>query len=108
MIIVAERINATRKAIREALEKKDREFFIQEAQKQEKAGAAVIDVNAGTEATKEVTDLKWLVESIQDEIEIPLCLDSANDQALEAALTVYRKKEVMINSFTAEENRIKA
>ena len=35
MIIVAERINATRKAIREALEKKDQEFFIQEAQKQD-------------------------------------------------------------------------
>ena len=35
MIIVAERINATRKAIREALEKKDREFFVHEAQKQE-------------------------------------------------------------------------
>jgi 5-methyltetrahydrofolate--homocysteine methyltransferase len=108
MIIVAERINATRKAIREALGKKDQEFFIQEAQKQEKAGAAFIDVNAGTEATKEVADLKWLVESIQDAVEIPLCLDSANDQALEEALTVYNKKEVMINSFTAEENRIKA
>jgi cobalamin-dependent methionine synthase I len=108
MIIVAERINATRKAIREALEKKDQEFFIQEAQKQEKAGAAFIDVNAGTEATKEVADLKWLVESIQDAVEIPLCLDSANDQALEEALTVYNKKEVMINSFTTEENRIKA
>jgi len=108
MIIVAERINATRKAIREALEKKDSQFFIQEAQKQEKAGAAFIDVNAGTEATREVADLKWLVETLQDEINIPLCLDSANDQALEEALTVYRKKEVMINSFTAEENRIKA
>ena len=108
MIIVAERINATRKAIREALEKKDREFFIQEAQKQEKAGAAFIDVNAGAEASKEVSDLKWLVEIIQDQVDIPLCLDSANDQALEEALSVYTKKEVMINSFTAEENRIKA
>jgi 5-methyltetrahydrofolate--homocysteine methyltransferase len=108
MLIVAERINATRKAIREALEKKDHQFFIQEAQKQEKAGAAFIDVNAGIEATKEVDDLKWLVEVIQDEISIPLCLDSANDLALEEALKVYHKKEVMINSFTAEGNRIQA
>lgn len=108
MLIIAERINATRKSIREALERKDKAFFVEEARKQEKAGAHFIDVNAGTEATQEVENLPWLVECIQDEIQIPLCLDSANDVALEKALQVYRKNEVMINSFTVEEERIRA
>ncbi|HXL02192.1 MAG TPA: dihydropteroate synthase [Candidatus Atribacteria bacterium] len=108
MLIVAERINATRKPIREALERKDEAFFIQEAKKQEAAGAHFIDVNAGTEASQEIENLPWLVELIQDEVSIPLSLDSANDQALARALQVYNKKEVMINSFTAEEERIKA
>lgn len=108
MLIVAERINATRKPIREALERKDRAFFIEEAKKQEQAGAHFIDVNAGTEAAQEVEYLPWLVECIQDEVGIPLCLDSANDEALEKALQVYRKKEIMINSFTVEEERIRA
>ncbi len=108
MLIVAERINATRKPIREALERKDRDFFVQEAKKQEMRGAHFIDINAGTEAAQEIENLPWLVECIQDEVRIPLCLDSANDEALERALKVYRKKEVMINSFTAEEERIKA
>ncbi|HSV32025.1 MAG TPA: dihydropteroate synthase [Atribacteraceae bacterium] len=106
MLIVAERINATRKSIREALEKKDTDFFVQEAQRQSQAGAHYIDLNAGTEATREVDDLKWLVEVVQDVVAIPVCLDSANDRALEEALKVYRKKEVMINSFTAEKERI--
>lgn len=108
MLIVAERINATRKPIREALQRKDETFFIQEAKKQEAAGAHFIDVNAGTEASQEIENLPWLVELIQDEVDIPLSLDSANDQALARALQVYRKKEVMINSFTTEEERIKA
>ena len=108
MLIVAERINATRKSVREALQRKDEAFFIQEAKKQEAAGAHFIDVNAGTEASQEIENLPWLVELIQDEVGIPLSLDSANDQALARALRVYRKKEVMINSFTAEEERIKA
>ncbi len=108
MLIVAERINATRKSVREALQRKDEAFFIQEAKKQEAAGAHFIDVNAGTEASQEIENLPWLVELIQDEVGIPLSLDSAKDQALARALQVYRKKEVMINSFTAEEERIKA
>lgn len=107
MLIVAERINASRKPIREALERKDAAFFVIEAQKQEKAGAHFIDINAGTEATQEIENLPWLVECIQDQIRIPLCLDSANDVALEKALQVYHKDKVMINSFTVEEERIR-
>ncbi len=108
MLIIAERINATRKSIREALEKRDVEFFVQEARRQEEAGAHFIDLNAGTEATREVEDLRWLVEVVQNEVNVPLCLDSANDRALEEALKIYTKDEVMINSFTAENDRIKA
>ena len=86
MLIVAERINATRKPVREALERKDENFFIQEAKKQEAAGAHFIDVNAGTEASQEIENLPWLVELIQDEVSIPLSLDSANDEALALSL----------------------
>lgn len=106
MLIVAERINAARKPIREALERKDAAFLVEEAKKQEAAGAHFLDVNAGTEAEEELVNLPWLVELLQDAVSIPLCLDTANDKALEQALSVYRKPEVMINSFTAEPHRI--
>ena len=108
MLIVAERINATRKSIREALERKDERFLIEEARKQEAAGAHFLDVNAGTEAKEEVENLPWLVELLQGVVEIPLCLDTANDEALVQALKVYRKEEVMINSFTVERARIES
>lgn len=106
MLIVAERINAARKPIREALERKDAAFLLEEAKKQEAAGAHFLDVNAGTEAEEEIANLPWLVELLQDAVSIPLCLDTANDKALEQALKVYKKQEVMINSFTAEPHRI--
>ncbi|WP_369018832.1 methyltetrahydrofolate cobalamin methyltransferase [Thermatribacter velox] len=108
LIIIGERINATRKPIREALERRDAQFFIEEARKQEQAGAHFIDVNAGTDAKSEMENLPWLVEIIQDEVSVPLCFDSANEKALERALKVYKKKELIINSFTAEEAKIKA
>jgi 5-methyltetrahydrofolate--homocysteine methyltransferase len=108
VLIVAERINATRRPIREALERKDVAFLLEEAKKQEAAGAHFLDVNAGTEAEKEIENLPWLVELLQDAVSIPLCLDTANDEALARALRVYRKGEVMINSFTAEVQRIEA
>lgn len=106
MLIVAERINAARKPIREALERRDAAFLLEEAKKQEAAGVHFLDVNAGTEAEEEIANLPWLVELLQDAVDIPLCLDTANVKALEKALAVYKKKEVMINSFTAEPHRI--
>lgn len=108
MLIVAERINATRKSVRQALEEKKADFFIQEAKKQEEAGAHFIDVNAGANPEREAEDLPWIVEVIQDKVSIPLCLDSANHEAISEALRIYKKDEVMINSFTAEEERMEA
>ena len=85
----------------EKLWKERMKIFLFRKLKQEAAGAHFIDVNAGTEAS-EIENLPWLVELIQDEVSIPLSLDSANDEAL-ARLYEFTIKEVMINSFTAEE-----
>ena len=48
MLIVAERINASRKAIRTALEKRDAAAIVNEVRIQTAAGAHYIDVNGGT------------------------------------------------------------
>jgi 5-methyltetrahydrofolate--homocysteine methyltransferase len=104
MLIVGERINASRKAIKPAIENRDADFIIKEAQDQVKAGAHLVDVNAGVFVNKEVEYLPWLVETIQAKVDVPLCIDSPDPKAIEAALAVH-KGQPMINSISLEQKR---
>ena len=102
MIVIAERINATRKRIAAALEKRDADRIAREARIQAEAGADFIDVNAASNPAREVEDLLWAVGVVQQATDKPLCLDSASPQALRAALGVVEGGAVMLNSVTAE------
>ncbi|HAZ31261.1 MAG TPA: methyltetrahydrofolate--corrinoid methyltransferase [Dehalococcoidia bacterium] len=107
MIIVAEKINTSRRSIAEAVEKQDAGFIVKVARDQAEAGANYIDVNAGTFLDREVDCLCWLVETVQSEVELPLCLDSPNPTALAEAMKVH-KGEPMVNSISLEEDRFRA
>ena len=78
MIIVGEKINTSRKRIAEAVEKRDADAITEVARQQAKAGAHYIDVNAGTFLEQEADCLCWLVETVQQTVDLPLCLDSPN------------------------------
>ena len=106
MLIVGERINATRKLIREAVLRRDAEFIKAEATKQLQAGAHMLDVNGGVPG-QEVELLSWLVNVVQEASNAPLCLDSADPEALRKALPLC-KQPPMINSITEEPGRFQA
>jgi 5-methyltetrahydrofolate--homocysteine methyltransferase len=107
MIIIGERINATRKRVREAIAKKDKAFLQKLAVDQVEAGADYIDVNAGTFPEEEAELMEWLVQVVQEVVEVPLSLDSANPAALEAGLKLHRNGRPIINSITAEEAKFR-
>ena len=107
MIIVGEKINTSRKSIAEAVERHDASFIYKIAQDQSIAGANYIDVNAGTFLDQEVDSLCWLVETVQDAVDLPLSLDSPNHKALSEAIKRHRG-EPMINSISLEEDRFKS
>jgi cobalamin-dependent methionine synthase I len=107
MIIVGEKINTSRKSIAEAVEARNADFIAEVAREQAKAGAHYIDVNAGTFLDKEVGYLCWLVEVVQNAVDLPLCLDSPNPQAIEEAMK-YHRGEPMINSISLEKERYEA
>ena len=107
MLIIGERINATRKPIGLAIEKKDGDFIQREAEKQVAAGANYLDLNAGLHSEREKDDLLWLIENVQKVTEVPLCLDSANPIALQEGLKNCKKRP-MINSINGEEKKIEA
>ncbi len=105
MIIIGEKINGTLKKTASAISNQDTEFIIDLAKKQVYAGADYIDVNAGTGGGDEVKDLVWLIETIQAVVDVPLCLDSANPDALKAGMEIVSQIP-MVNSISGETKRL--
>lgn len=103
-IVVGERINTSRKKVLEAVENRDESYIRNDVKKQEAAGATYIDVNAGTQIGKEKEDLGWLIDIVQDEVNIPLCIDSPEPEVLMMAYEKVNRKP-MINSITLEKKR---
>lgn len=104
MLIIGEKINSSISSVAEAIEKKDRKFIQKLAIGQVNAGADIIDVNAGAFLEREIELLPWLVETVQEVVDLPLCVDSPNYVALEKALAATRKKAI-INSISLEDAR---
>ena len=105
MKIIGEKINGTRKRVSQAIAERDAEFIRDLARKQAEAGSAWLDVNAGTHPNQEPDDLVWLIENIQSVVDTPLCLDSANPEALKIAIQAVNKTP-MINSISGEPGRL--
>jgi 5-methyltetrahydrofolate--homocysteine methyltransferase len=105
MIVIGEKINGTRKAVGAAIQQRDAERIKQLALDQVEGGSTYLDVNAGTSPEREPDDMVWLVSTIQETVDVPLCLDSANPEALKAGLELVNKPPV-INSVSGEKSRI--
>jgi len=105
VLIIAERINATRKRISKAVAARDADFIAKEAGAQAEAGATHIDCNAGRKPDREVEDLQWLISVVQDAVDLPVSIDSANPKAIAEGLKLVKKKPI-INSVTAEKATI--
>ncbi len=105
-VLIGERINpAGKKKLEEALKVGNLEIVRKAALAQVQAGADILDVNVSTFGVDEVTLLPKAVQAVMDTVDMPLCLDSANPEALAAALKVYKGKP-LINSVTGEEHSL--
>lgn len=105
MLIVGELINSSRKLIKPAVENRDQAFIQEIAERQKQAGANYIDVNCGTMVYDEPEVMAWLVETIQERVQAPLCIDSPNPEVLERGLALCRYGQPMINSISGEKAR---
>jgi 5-methyltetrahydrofolate--homocysteine methyltransferase len=102
--IIGERINPTRrKNLASSMAAGDFSIVQEDALKQVAAGAHILDVNAGIPGGDEPALLAGAVKAVMEVVDVPLCLDSANPEALKAALAIYPGK-ALINSTTAENN----
>jgi 5-methyltetrahydrofolate--homocysteine methyltransferase len=105
-VIIGERINPTgRKKLQAELKGGSFEMVKSDALAQVEAGAGIIDVNAGVPGADEPALLKEMIGVIQEVTDVPLCFDTANEKALETALSIYEGK-ALINSVNGEEERL--
>jgi len=105
-VLIGERINPAGKGnLAEALKVGNLEIVRKEALSQAQAGADILDVNVSTFGVDEVNLLPQAVQVVMETVDIPLCLDSANPEALEAALKVYKGKP-LVNSVSGEEHSL--
>ncbi len=105
MKIIGEKINGTRSQVKKAVAERDTAFIQTLAKNQVDAGAFWLDVNAGTPPEREPEDLVWLVNIVQEVVDVPLCLDSANPAALSEAIKHVRHTP-LINSLSGEKKRM--
>ncbi|MFP4266770.1 MAG: dihydropteroate synthase [Spirochaetaceae bacterium] len=108
MFIIGAVINTSVEGIDDMIEKRDREELLRLARMQIDYGADMLAINCGSRIDSEPDDIGWMFRTIQDEIEIPLCIDSPNPEAHKTGLEVHRHGRAMVDSITAEESRIEA
>ena len=105
MIIIGEKINGTRKQVGIAIRERDAALIERLACEQVEAGAVYLDVNAGTGPEREAEDLVWLIQTVQQSVDVPLCLDSPNAATLKLAIKAV-VRQPMINSISGEPERL--
>jgi cobalamin-dependent methionine synthase I len=111
MLVIGENINATRKSVAEAIISRNAEFLAGMAKSQAEAGADFIDVNVGTgqlTQAQQVEAMKWLIEVVQGVTDKPLTIDSDVAEVIKAALGKYQGERLIINSVTAERERLES
>lgn len=97
MLVVAENINIRRTKLGKAMKERNSEPIIEVAKSLKEAGADYLDINIGPGTKGGPELMEWLVTTIQKEVEIPLCLDTKNIEAIKAGLEVHKGKAI-INS----------
>ena len=105
MFIIGELINGMYQNIGKAIKEKDKTIIQKCALEQIEGGADALDVNCGPASRDPITDIQWLVESIQEVTDKPLALDSSKPKVIESGLKVMKNK-VVINSTTADQEKL--
>ncbi len=105
-VIIGERINPTgRKKLAAALQGGNFDIVRRDAVAQVEAGAKILDVNVGVPGADEPALLVQAIQAVCEVTDVPLCIDTADEEALEAGLKVYDGK-ALINSVNGEEARL--
>ncbi|MGM0681174.1 MAG: dihydropteroate synthase [Thermodesulfobacteriota bacterium] len=81
---------------------------LQEMAKEETShGASYLDLNIGPARKDGAELMPWVIETVEAVTDIPLCLDTTNNQAMAAGFKILKNKEqAVMNSISAQPERI--
>ncbi|MCF7890615.1 dihydropteroate synthase [Candidatus Bipolaricaulota bacterium] len=107
-LTIGELINSTRDEVKQALKEKDEELIRKLAREQSESGADVVDLNAGESMEDEQSDMDWLIDLVEDEVDdVRICIDTPDPEVLEFALKKVENRPV-VNSISNEEDKARA
>ena len=107
-VIIGESINPTgHKKLKDALQEENYDYVRDLAVRQVEAGADILDVNVGVPGLDEVALLPKIIGIVTSVVDVPICIDSANPEALAAGLAVTPGKP-LVNSVNGEEAMLEA
>lgn len=112
-VLIGEKISAAaRNDLARALRQGDLDPLRKEAEKQVAAGADALEVNVGAPGVNEVEWLPQSVRMILETVDVPMSIDTADFEALEAALVTHKELapegKPLINSVNGEERYLEA
>jgi cobalamin-dependent methionine synthase I len=108
MYIIGEKIHIISEKVKVALSERDAQFFQDLAVRQVEAGAQALDLNLGPRKKDWEEVFPWMVETVEAVVDVPLSFDSTNLQGIEAGLKKITKAQPIINSTSAEPERLAA
>ncbi len=108
MYIIGENIHIISDNVKVALADRDARFFQELAVAQVEAGAQALDLNLGPRKKDWEEVFPWMVKTVEAVADVPLSLDSTNLAGIEAGLKAITKAQPIINSVSAEEERLEA
>jgi len=107
MLIIGENITIGTDAVMKAINERNAEAIQRRAVSQVEHGADMLDLNIGPQRRHGVEVMEWVVDVVQDVVDVPLCLDTTNVAALEAGLKRC-KRQAMLNSTSADPERLES
>jgi cobalamin-dependent methionine synthase I len=106
MYIIGENIHIISEKVKEALTERNGRFFQDLAVKQVEGGAQALDINLGPRKKDGEEVFPWMVELMEQVVDVPLSFDSTNLLGIEAGLKKITKAQPIINSTSAEPERL--
>ncbi len=110
MLRIGENLNVMKKDIGIAMKARDPKPIQKLARAETAAGVDFIDINLGPARKKGAELMEWMVNTVQEVTDTPLCLDTTNIEAMEAGLKACKrdKGKPIINSVSARPERMEA
>lgn len=106
MLIIGEKLNSSIPSVRQFINNKNTAAIQDLALRQVAAGADYLDLN--TAQGDEVVNMEWLVRTVQEVTDQPLCIDSTSSVAIKKGLETVAgdKSRILVNSISLEKNRL--